>query len=154
VIIFGIGKMHTIDVNYMKLKTKQKTNNRSYIYTFIIGDVITDNPIYSKSALHCTILPNGLNQLLDLDNYATNLILAHMKDEYLFNNQYKMLVIDITNYPYVTSYFDYRDQSEINKNALLSKITCKEWDRKKFLPTVLINLNIYHTNLKLLPINI
>jgi hypothetical protein len=152
--------MHIVDVNNMKFTGKQQPATKinikiiPYIYTFIITDVITDNPIYNKSATSGAVLPAGMNQLLDLDTYAINFILCHMKNELISNNQRKMLVINITDYPYVTSYFDYRDQSEINKNTLLSKIITREWENRNSIPTILVNSNIYHTNLKLIPINI
>jgi len=69
------------------------------------------------------------------------------------------LVIELTNFPYITSYIDYRDQKLINNdNDTFSQDIIRLWSNQTDgkIPTIIVNIaksESPFTALKLIPIN-
>ena len=68
----------------------------------------------------------------------------------------KLLVIELTNFPYINCYIDSRDQNSINgdESDQFSKDVMSIWNNPKdgYVGTICVNMNMPYTGLKLLPI--
>jgi hypothetical protein len=110
----------------------------SKVYTFLITSAVPTLPPDSYKA-----------KITDLSALAERYILFHLVDE-MSRPDKKLLVIDLSNYPYVTSYVDYRDQESqfSGDNSTFAKNVLGGWNRQDLGPTIVVNTNIPHTGLK------
>jgi hypothetical protein len=152
--------MDSVVVLNMKFLRKETTtielcNTRDvYMYNFLVTDVKSQNPNYSIATAYGQPLSRNNNRIRDLNAFAEMFILTIMKEELETNNQRILLVIDLTNYPYISSYFDYRDQIDVNKDMdSFSQDIIRLWTNQTSadIPTILVNLNCTFTGLKLIP---
>src|SRR5579863_10360857 len=103
--------MNMINVDEIKfLGKKQKvtqygTNVTSY--KFIVTSATSHNPIYSIAVASGRTLSRD-NELTQLDGGTELYIIKTMKEEIESNNQKKLAVIDLTAFPYIKAYIDYR----------------------------------------------
>jgi len=122
-------------------------------YTFLIVDAVSPNPVYAVAVASGHIL-GGNNEIKKLNAFAENFILSSMKEEPAWKQQRKMLVIDLDNFPYIRSYFDYRDQRvHLDDGSQFSKDIIKLWSEQtpEMIPTIVVNTEIPYTELKLIP---
>ena len=132
--------LYVSDIKFMSRADAQINGSRdiSKLYNFLITSAVPDLPPASYK-----------HKITDLSTLAERYIVFHMSEE-MSRTSKKLLVIDLSNYPYVTSYFDYRDQAKqfAGDTTQFAKDVINAWDKQDEGPTIVINTNIPHTGLK------
>ena len=129
-----------------------KTNT----FTFLICDAISSNPEYAVAISTGSPLHENKNQIKDLDMSAEMYILKTiMESTKTTDFTKKLLVIELTNFPYISCYIDSRDQNIENckESDQFSKDVMEVWNNPKdgYIGTICVNMNMPHTALKLIP---
>ena len=159
--------MTAVVVNKMKLISKKhvtvelafsKAVNRDvFAYNFQVTDVISTVPIYSIAVtMGCDLQEH--NKLTDIGPVAEAFVIKVMSQELKATTQRKLIVIDITNFPFISTYVDYRDQTELHKDTnQFSRDVIRVWSEHapNTIPTIIVNVTSMEapsTTLKLLPV--
>jgi hypothetical protein len=131
------------------------TGLKTDAFIFLICDVISSIPEYAAAVSTGLPLHGNKNQVKDLDQFAEAYILKTiMESTKTTDFRKKLLVIELTNFPYITCYIDSRDQNVLNSVDQFSKDVMNIWNNPKdgYVGTICTNMNMPNTGLKLVPI--
>ena len=135
-----VTNMEFLSVRPIFTMLNESRDRQCQIYKFVIKDAIPSLPPAAYK-----------HEIKDLSALAEFYILLHLQPE-LACEEKKLLVIDLSNYPFITTYFDYRDHSLLLvENDKFMQDVAKAWLEQQpgKLPTILVNTNIPHTGLKI-----
>ena len=126
-------------------------------FIFLICDAVSSNPEYAVAVSIGSPLLGNKNQVKDLNKSAEMYILKTIMELTKTKDfTKKLLVIEITNFPYINCYIDSRDQNVENckKSDQFSKDVMNIWNNPKdgYVATICVNMNMPHTALKLIPL--
>ena len=140
-------KLHSLEANTTLSGLKTDT------FTFLIHDAVLTNPEYAIAVSMGSPLRGNKNQIKDLDKYTEMYILKIiMENTKITDFTKKLLVIELTNFPYISCYIDARDQNLLNDQ--FSRDVMNIWNNPKdeYIGTICVNMNMPHTGLKLIQI--
>ena len=140
--------MNSVVVNNMeflgkKQVTTQLQDKRTVdSYDFLVTDVSTMNPKYYLAVALSKPMEEE-NDLEDLNAMAEVYIVLCMKEEIMSSEKKKLLVIDLSNFPYISSYIDYRDQTIVNlgDESKFGKDVIEAWNGQtsEVIPAIIVN---------------